>query len=110
MLLLSLLGDRVHVLCRGLQLRLLRQQLASGSATVSFRGIKEVRVTSGLRRSLHEMPCKWCHRALLQRMDSIEVALNRERSLLGSILEERERNLLLIMNAFSRVGKLAQVL
>lgn len=39
---------------------------------------------------------------------SVAESLRTERALLTGILEEREHNMILIMNAFSRVGKLAQ--
>ncbi len=42
-------------------------------------------------------------------MRSVAESLRTERALLTGILEEREHNMILIMNAFSRVGKLAQV-
>ena len=44
-----------------------------------------------------------------QSAKAIRDALATERELVRAIMEERERNMLLIMNAFSRVGKLAQV-
>ncbi len=44
-----------------------------------------------------------------QRLKALRAALNSERSLVAAVVEEREENMVLIMNAFSRVGKLAQV-